>query len=155
MGAGVLSMSNNESQMARQYHRESSHSLQSLRSNTWRLDWSNRPIPYKIYSSLEPLSLPGDFTALPTPALDAIASAGQAFAGEQIPDVETLARLCFFANGITKRWHRASGQEFALRAAARPDSRYHIEVYIVGGGLPGLSRGIVAFCGPGKRFTAV
>jgi len=81
-------MGNNDSQMALQYHRETSHSLQSLRSNTWRLDWSNRPIPYKIYSSLEPLPLPGDFTALPTPALDAIASAGQSFAGEQIPDVE-------------------------------------------------------------------
>ena len=138
-------MGNNDSQMALQYHRETSHSLQSLRSNAWRLNWSNRPIPYKIYSSLEPLPLPGDFTALSTPALNAIASAGQAFAGEQIPDVETLARLCFFANGITKRWHRASGQEFALRAAACTGALYHIEVYLVCGDLPGLAAGVYHF----------
>src|SRR5260370_9509929 len=77
-----------------------------------------------------------------------MASVGKAFAGEQIPDVETLARLCFFANGITKRWHRASGQEFALRAAACTGALYHIEVYIVCGDLPGLSAGVYHFGAP-------
>ncbi len=138
-------MSNNDSQMALRYHRETSHSLQSLRSNAWRLDWSNRPIAYKIYSSLEPLPLPGDFAPLPTTAFDAIASAGLVFAGEQVPDVETLARLCFFANGITKRGHLASGQAFALRAAACTGALYHIEVYIVCGDLPGLAAGVYHF----------
>ena len=138
-------MSNNDSQMALRYHRETSHSLQSLRSNAWRLDWSNRPIAYKIYSSLEPLPLPGDFAPLPTTAFDAIASAGLVFAGEQVPDVETLARLCFFANGITKRGHLASGQAFALRAAACTGALYHIEVYIICGDLPGLAAGVYHF----------
>ncbi len=138
-------MSNNDGQIALRYHRETSHSLQSLRRNTWRLDWFNRPIPYKIYSSLEPLPLPGDFASFPTPALDAIASPGLAFAGEQVPDVEVLARLCFFANGITKRWHRASGQEFALRAAACTGALYHIELYIVCSDLPGLAAGVYHF----------
>ncbi len=138
-------MSNNDSQKALRYHRETSHSLQSLRSDTWGLDWFNRPIPYKIYSSLEPLLLPGDFASFPISALDAIASPELAFAGEQIPDVETLARLCFFANGITKRWHLASGQEFALRAAACTGALYHIEVYLVCGDLPGLAAGVYHF----------
>jgi|GEM_PF-6698915 len=53
-------MSNNDSQMALQYHRETSHSLQSLRSNTWRLDWSNRPFPLYVLvkSSLWRFPLP-------------------------------------------------------------------------------------------------
>ncbi len=137
-------MSNN-SQMALRYHRETSHSVQSLRRNTWELDWFNRPIPYKIYSSLEPLPLPGDFASFPTSTLDAIASPGLTFAGEQIPDVETLARLCFFANGVTKRWHLASGQAFALRAAACTGALFHIELYIVCGDLPGLAAGVYHF----------
>jgi SagB-type dehydrogenase family enzyme len=137
--------SNNDSQMALRYHHETSHSLQSLNSNTWQLDWSNRPLPYKIYTSLEPLLLPGDFAPLLTPAFDAIASAGLAFAGEQLPNMETLARLCFFANGITKRWRRASGQVFELRAAACTGALYHIEVYIVCGNLPGLAAGVYHF----------
>jgi SagB-type dehydrogenase family enzyme len=138
-------MGNNDSQMALRYHRETSHSLQRLRRDIWRLDWFNRPIPYKIYSSLEPLPLPGDFASFSTSALDAIASPGLTFAGEQVADVETLARLCFFANGITKRWHLVSGQEFALRAAACTGALYHIEVYIVCGDLPGLAAGVYHF----------
>src|SRR5713101_3765222 len=138
-------MSNNDSHMALRYHRETSHSVQSLRSNTWELDWFNRPIPYKIYSSLEPLPLPGDFASFPTSTLDAIASPGLTFTGEQIPDVETLARLCFFANGITKRWHLASGQAFALRAAACTGALFHIEVYLVCRLLLGFAAGVYHF----------
>jgi SagB-type dehydrogenase family enzyme len=138
-------MSNNDDQVALQYHRETNHSAQSLRRNTWRLDWPNRPLPYKIYSSLEPLPLPDISAALPTSALDAIASPGLAITRDQVPDVEALTRLCFFANGITKRWHRASGQEFALRAAACTGALYHIELHIVCGNLPGLAAGVYHF----------
>jgi SagB-type dehydrogenase family enzyme len=138
-------MSNNDKQVALRYHRETSHSSQSLRWNTWRLDWSNRPLPYKIYTSLEPLPLPDIAVALPTSALDAMASAGLAVTRDLVPDLETLARLCFFANGITKRWHRASGEEFALRAAACTGALYHIELYIVCGDLPGLAAGVYHF----------
>src|SRR5262249_166434 len=142
---GDLSMSNNDIQLALRYHRETSHSLHSLRRNTWSLDWSNRPLPYKIYSSLEPLPLPDISPLLPTSALNAIASKGLAFAGEQVPDVEALARLCFFANGITKRWQRTWGQELALRAAACTGALFHIELYVVCGDLPGLTAGVFHF----------
>jgi SagB-type dehydrogenase family enzyme len=133
---------NNDTQIALQYHRDTNHSQQSVSRNTWRLDWSNRPLPYKIYTSLPPLPLPDISAPSPTSALDALASPGLPFDGEQIPHIETLARLCFFANGITKRWHLASGQEFALRAAACTGALYHIELYIVCGDLPGLTAGI-------------
>lgn len=145
-------MSNNDSQIALQYHHDTSHSQQSVNHNTWRLDWSNRPLPYKIYTSLAPLPLPDISAPSPTSTLDAIASPGLPFDGEQTPQLETLARLCYFANGITKRWHRASGQEFALRAAACTGALYHIELYIVCGDLPGLTAGVYHFAAHDNSF---
>ena len=45
-----------------QYHDGTKHSVQSLQANRHFLDWSNQPIPYKVYESLPPISLPADLT---------------------------------------------------------------------------------------------
>jgi len=89
-----------------------------LRAGPHFLDWANQPIPYKIYSSLEPIPLQGDFPPSIVSALDAIEVSGQEITGEHVPDLSTIARVCFFSNGITKRWRISSGEVFALRAAA-------------------------------------
>jgi SagB-type dehydrogenase family enzyme len=77
-------------------------------------------------------------------ALDAIAAPGQAPSDERIPDLALLARLCFFSNGVTRRWRRGSG-EIAFRAAACTGALYHIELYLVCGDVPGLAAGIYHF----------
>ncbi len=123
-------MSNN-SQMALQYHRETSHSVQSLRRNRWKLDWFNQPIPYKIYSSLEPLPLPVDFTSFPTSRTEAsscpyaIASPGLTFAGEQIPDYALhsgATGLTFFDDEVTAFFspHAAGKSLMFLIALGQP-----------------------------------
>lgn len=135
-------MSNRDVGATWQYHNATRHSEQSLRAGSHFLDWANQPIPYKIYSSLEPIPLPGDFPPSTVSALDAIAASGLQITSKRVPDLSTLARVCYFSNGITKRWRLSSGEMFALRAAACTGALYHIELYLVCGDLPGLAAGI-------------
>src|SRR5919198_2099976 len=137
-------MANHDVSAAWQYHNATKHSLQSLRASPHVLDWANQPLPYKIYASVEPLPLPTDFPPSSMSALDAIAAPGQVPSDERIPDLSLLARLCFFSNGITRRWRRGPG-EIAFRAAACTGAPYHIELSRVCGDVPGLSAGIYHF----------
>jgi SagB-type dehydrogenase family enzyme len=138
-------MRNSETSAALQYHNATKHSPESLLAGPRFLDMTNRPIPYKIYSSLEPIPLPTDFPLSDVAALDAIATFNTVPSDERIPDLQTLAQLCFFSNGITKRLRLASGALFPMRAAACTGALFHIELYIVCGDLPGLSAGIYHF----------
>src|SRR5205807_7592776 len=108
-------MSNYDTSVTLRYHGATNHSQQSLSEGPHFLDWANHPIPYKIYPTLEPIPLPADFTPSAVPALDAIASSSPAVPHEHNPDLQALARLCFFSNGIPKIRRRPSADEFALR----------------------------------------
>ena len=99
------------------------------------LDWPNQPLPFKIYTSLEPLALPHEFSASSLPALQAIAGACTPFAPAL--DLEILARLCYFSNGVTRVLR---GMPF--RAAACTGALYHIELYLICADLPGLDAGV-------------
>jgi SagB-type dehydrogenase family enzyme len=134
-------MSNRDVSATWQYHDGTKHSIQSVRANQHMLDWSNQPIPYKIYTSLAPIPLLGDFAPSAIPALDAIAATGAEPAGNCVPDLEAVARLCYFSNGITKVL-RFSGGEMPFRAAACTGALYHVEHYVVCGDLPGLPAGV-------------
>ncbi len=138
-------MGNSIGSVALRYHTRTNHSVQSVEQDLYQMDRNDRPLPYKIYSSLEPLVLPNSFASSTMSALDAIASPVAFSKEEQIPDREMLARLCFFANGVTKKLHLASGQEYALRAAACTGALFHIELYIVCGDVPELSAGVYHF----------
>src|SRR5581483_6679348 len=125
------------------YHNGTKHSLQSIRSNRHSLDWDNKPLPFKIYSSLAPLQLPVDVPPVETPALAAIAGT-TADEGEQIPNLAALASLLFLSAGITKR-RTYPGGEVYFRAAANTGALYHIDLYLVCGDLPDLPAGVYHF----------
>ena len=115
---------------------------------TWRgvhnighdLDFSNKPIPFKIYPQLEGEELPGD---LPSSGVPALASPPDQ-AEEWVPTRRDLAALFYFAAGITKRGVFPGG-EILFRAAACTGALYHIEIYLVCGDLPGLPAGVYHF----------
>lgn len=134
-------MGNDEIAAMWRYHDATKHSQQRLRQNRHLLDWSNLPLPFKIYESLPAIHLPTDFPPSAPPALDAIAAVGETPGGARMPDLATLARLCFFANGVTKRLRRGD-REIAFRAAACTGALYHVEIYLVCGGLPDLAAGV-------------
>ena len=103
------------------------------------------PIPYKIYTTLEPIPLPRDFPTSDLPALDAIAATGELQITSAVPDLNTVARLCLRSNGLLKRWRSPSGREFEFRAAGCTGARYHLELYLVCGELPGLEAGVYQY----------
>lgn len=126
------------------YHDGTKHSARSVRSSSHFLDFSNQPLPVKIYKGLEPIPLPRDVTPLGTPTLAAIAAPGTGQAGERVPDLNALSQLFHLAAGITHE-HRGEGWEIQFRAAACTGALYHIELYVVSGDLPGLSAGLYHF----------
>lgn len=137
-------MHNNDVQAARDYHERTKHSEQRLRSAPHGLDWSIQPIPFKMYTALDPIPLPAELPAIDVPALTAIASLAMERQHECVPDLVTLAQLLQYSAGVTKR-KRYPGGEILFRAAACTGALYHIDLYLVCGDLPGLPAGVYHF----------
>jgi SagB-type dehydrogenase family enzyme len=116
--------------------------LPEVENSTWEEDWSLEPFPYKIYETLVPIPLPRDFPATAMPALEAIARTGAEPDGERVPDLAALARLALLSNGILKRGAHRPGGVIEYRAAGGTGARYHLELYVACGDLPGLPAGL-------------
>ena len=85
----------------RRYHEATKHSPLSVAASRHRLDWSNKPRPFKVYTSVE-----------------------------GVPPPEDVARLCLYSNGVL-RWRRHPGGEaYGFRAAACTGALYHSELYL-------------------------
>lgn len=130
--------------VARKYHHDTKHSYRSVRSGSDGMDFSNEPMPYKIYRDLEPTPLPPE---PPRSMGNAIACiSGEASAKSQPLSLEILARLFFLTAGITKQIE-AGGGSYYFRAAACTGALYHIELYLICGDVSatqgqGLSAGV-------------
>ena len=140
-------MSNRNVEAAWSYHNSTKHSYRSVRTNAHHLDWSNQPLPFKIYPTLEPLLLPRAFPPVDLAALSAISQTVFESKGDVMPDLDRVAALLHFSAGITKRRAYPGGEIF-YRAAAATGALYEIELYLVCGELPGLPAGVYHF-GPG------
>src|SRR6185436_6309291 len=106
------------------------------------LDWDNQPIPLKIYSALEPISLPEHLSSSGIPALSAIASDPVETA--VMPTRQSLAEILFLSAGVTRR-RAYPGGEMLFRAAACTGALYHIDLYLVCGDLEHLDAGVYQF----------
>jgi SagB-type dehydrogenase family enzyme len=121
---------NNRVDAALQYQSGTKHSYLSLRTQPHFLDWENKPLPFKIYPTLEVTRLPRDFQDTGMSALSAIATDSVQSKGEAIPDLETLAQVLFFSAGVTKSRKHPEGETF-FRAAACTGALYEIELYVL------------------------
>jgi SagB-type dehydrogenase family enzyme len=130
------------------YHDATKHSRWSVRSSTHYLDWSNQPLPFKIYRTLPPISLPLRWTDDAPGAISTLSAISEEFvvpAGEAaVPDLEALARILYFSAGITKK-KTYSGREIYFRAASCTGALYEVELYVVCGNLPDLEPGVYHF----------
>ena len=115
----------------------------SVRMNAHHLDFGNQPLPFKIYSNLEPMKLPREFPQTGVAALSAIAETVRPGAAT-IPDLAALAQILYFSAGIT-RTRKYPGGEIYFRAASNTGALYEIELYVVCGELPGLEAGVYHF----------
>jgi len=137
-------MNNRDIQAAWKYHDGTKHSYWSIRNNPHFLDWANRPMPFKIYPTIEPLPLPRDVPQTGVAALSAISELLPSSSGDSVPDLQDLARILYFSAGITKQ-RKHPGGEIYFRAAACTGALYEIELYVVTGDLKGLDAGIYHF----------
>jgi SagB-type dehydrogenase family enzyme len=134
---------NHETEAAWNYHNATRHSYASIRTNPHFLDFSNQPLPFKIYPTLEPIRLPGEFPQTGVAALSAIAEYVPANANAA-PDLEAVAQLLYLSAGIT-RHRKYPGGEIYFRAAACTGALYEVELYLVCGSLANLEAGVYHF----------
>src|ERR1700674_1093740 len=137
-------MSDNRNlQAAWTYHDGTKHSYTSIRTNPHFMDWSNQPLPFKIYPTLEPLRLPNEVRQTGVAALSAIAESVPAQTNTS-PDLEAVAQLLYLSAGITRK-RKYPGGELFFRAAACTGALYEVELYLVCGDLANLQAGIYHF----------
>ncbi|PYX65894.1 MAG: hypothetical protein DMG74_06355 [Acidobacteria bacterium] len=134
---------NHDVDAAWKYHNGTKHSYHSIRAHPHFLDWDNKPLPFKIYPTLEVMRLPKDFKQTGVAALAALATSVTPVP-VGVPDLETLAQLLFFSGGVTRSKKYPGGEVF-FRAAACTGALYEIELYVVCANLPGLDAGVYHF----------
>jgi SagB-type dehydrogenase family enzyme len=152
-------MMNRNISSALDYHEATKHSEISLMTQRHYLDFNNRPIPFKIYTSELPIySLPSSF---PLPRVGAIKSISAIPKRSDTRDSDTtdyddrrpsrkldvgdLAEILFFSAGIT-RAIKYNSVTYYMRAASATGALYPIELYIVCKELaPDLKAGIYHF----------
>jgi len=127
------------------YHNATKHSVGKLQTQPHYLDWSIKPLPFKVYPNLQPISLPRELPPSQVPALTALGRTPPTTGIDTIPDVPELARLLYFSAGIVRKRTYANGQEHYFRAAACTGALYHIDLYVICGDLPGLAAGVYHF----------
>src|SRR6266513_3054765 len=134
---------NSNLEAAWKYHNTSKHSYASVHNNPHFLDWSNQPLPFKAYTTLEPLRLPREVRQTGVAALSAIAESIHLEA-KVGPDLEALAQLLYLTAGIT-RHRKYPGGDIYFRAAACTGALYEVEVYVVCGNLIDWEAGVYHF----------
>lgn len=134
-------MSNQDTQAAWHYHNGTKHPYGPLMDRWHAFDPRKQPLPFKIYSDLDPIPLPLPGQTLSTPALSAISAVVPPSPGESILDIDSIARILHYSAGITKQIDYPWGA-MHFRAAACTGALYHIELYLVCGDLPGLEAGV-------------
>jgi SagB-type dehydrogenase family enzyme len=127
--ATIHVMSWRSSEAARVYHERTKHSPLSVRTVPHFLDWDNKPLPFKIYASAE--KVPLESVARTSEPQEATPSLG----------VGTLSRLLLYTAGMANHL-RSSRSPMPFRAAACTGALYHVELYLVTGGISGLEDGV-------------
>jgi SagB-type dehydrogenase family enzyme len=135
---------NRQTEAARLYHDATKHSYTSVRTDGHRLDWDNRPFPFKIYPHAAALALPRELNLSLRPTLEAIRAAANADPQTAL-DLDRLTRILFCTGGLTRK--RTVGlEDYHFRAAASAGALYPIEIYLASGpGVEGLEPGLYHF----------
>jgi SagB-type dehydrogenase family enzyme len=97
----------------RRYHERTKHSPASVRASRHWLDWSIKPLPFKVYVDLEAIEPPPD-----------------------------IGRLCRLSNGVL-RWRDLPGRDrYGFRGAPATGALYHVELYLATAGRDDLPAGL-------------
>ena len=137
-------MKNRQTGAVWSYHDGTKHSYQSIRTNPHYLDWEIQPLPFKIYTELEPIPLQQQLSPSAVPALLAMSTGAAEIEHGADLSRQALAEILFLSAGVTKRRNYPGG-EMLFRAAACTGALYHIDLYLVCGDLDDLAAGVYHF----------
>lgn len=136
---------NRDTRATWEYHDGTKHPNGELLDWWYEYDPSIRPWQFKVYTEISPRPLLLDRRDLGVPALEAIGVCDGAVGAAHTLDLSTLARLLYYAAGITKWLTHGTGMKIPFRAAACTGALYHIELYFVCGEIEGLAAGVYHF----------
>ncbi len=139
------SMGNRDIRAALLYHNGTKYPDGDLLVKDYTFDSTQQVVVFKRYPGLAPITLSPDAQPGKISVLDAITGQIYPSRGEQVPDINTLAKILHFSAGITKRINIYGNKNRPFRAAACTGALYHIELYVVCGDLPGLEAGVYHF----------
>jgi SagB-type dehydrogenase family enzyme len=134
---------NRDVRLAREFHDDTTHTPQSIRTSGHMLEWDIKPFPFKIYTDLSPLALPREVDPLGADTLAAL-GAGEFPAASRMT-LEHLATLLYFAAGVTKKKTYPGGGEVMFRAAPSTGALYQTEVYVAVGDVENVEPGLYHF----------
>jgi len=97
----------------RRYHEATKHSRESVAAGARPLDFSNKPLAFKVYTALDPIVAPPD-----------------------------IAELCLYSNGVLRWGEARTGQKYGFRAAPCTGALYHVELYLATAPRPDLATGL-------------
>jgi SagB-type dehydrogenase family enzyme len=108
------------------------------------LDPGNRPAPFKRYVARKPVPLNREFGLSSARGADVL-SGGPGGVLKAPWDAKRLARLLFFANGVSRTSRSAFGETTYFRTAMSAGNLHPVEIYVVCGDLNGVSVGVHHF----------
>ncbi len=137
-------MTNRETKYAEDFHEATKHSEVSIQLSRHRLDWRNKPHPFKFYTRLPPISLSQVFPKPECGALNSISSTQTRSRVRDPLHLKGLAEILFFSAGIT-RGIKYDSSTLYMRAASATGALYPIELYLVCEQIDNLVPGVYHF----------
>src|SRR3989441_2253805 len=97
----------------RRYQEATKHSRESVAAGARPLNFSIKPLAFKVYTALDPIVAPPD-----------------------------IAELCLYSNGVLRWGESRTGQKYGFRAAPCTGALYHVELYLAAAARPDLAAGL-------------
>ena len=124
---------------AKEFHTKTKHSPESIRKSNWRMNFENKPFPFKVYKDEQPIALENDFALLKYNGIIALTNQKLTEENNYI-DKRILTTLLFFTGGISRILHR-----HFMRTASATGALYPIELYFTTQNMPDLEDGLYHF----------
>lgn len=121
------------------YHQLTKHTPTSVRTSTFRVDWTDQPQPFKDYPDLEPVRLPARAADTGFPAAAAVAGS---LGVPRMLDAPEVSRLLTLAAGVRRVRGQPGNRPAYLRTYASAGALYPLEVYLASAGIPGVPAGL-------------
>jgi SagB-type dehydrogenase family enzyme len=137
-------LGNQEISDSRDFHEFTKHSEVSIQTPGYRLDFGNKPRPFKFYTKLPQIPLP---TVFPKPEAGTLTAISRNGSVEQLPseiNIMVMAEILFFTAGVTRSLQYDTDRIF-MRAASATGALYPIELYLVCEDISGLKAGVYHF----------